>query len=220
MSKQTIIDKTNTIDILFADIWLIVCQLRQGVEISEGHIFYQHICQHIENIRQQLLENKYSKFAIESMLYAICALIDESVMNRLPHDEGYLYWFQSPLQAKYFNTLDAGNKLWDKLQDLLKRPIENQDILICFHRVIALGFIGKYYQNNTPEREKIIVLLNKEYPFHEKSNKLTLKNKPKYRFNQRCFYYFYWVIGLLLIIIIWYLLSNSLNNSFKQWIIQ
>lgn len=53
-------DKNNTIDVIFADTWLMVCQLRQGAEIHDGKTFYKRVCELIDKTRQQLTEHGYS----------------------------------------------------------------------------------------------------------------------------------------------------------------
>lgn len=212
--------KNNMIDRFFADTWLMVCQLRQGAEISDGKAFYRRVCEHIDKTRQQLTENNYSQDSIENMLYAQCALIDESVMNRATRDDGYLQWIQSPLQAKYFNTLEAGDKLWDRLRNLLNEPAPNQDVLICFHRVITLGFVGKYRQTDAPEREHIIELLNNQLPAYALSSSLPLVIKPKSRMNRRRLYWLAWVGGFIVIAALWWGFSVSLDHLLQQWVIQ
>ena len=220
MINKTNSTNNNTIDMIFADTWLMVCQLRQGAEISDGSTFYRRVCEHIDSTRQQLIEKNYSTQSIESMLYAQCALIDESVMNRSTRDDGYLQWIQSPLQAKYFNTLEAGDKLWDKLRDLLNDPSANTDVLICFHRVITLGFVGKYRQTNAPKREEIVKLLNSQLPSYALSSELPLTIKPKHRINRRHLYWFGWIGGFLLLAALWWGFSASLEHLLQQWVIQ
>lgn len=212
--------KNNVIDSFFADTWLMVCQLRQGAEISDGKAFYKRVCEHIDKTRQQLTENNYSQASIENMLYAQCALIDESVMNRTARDDGYAQWLQSPLQAKYFNTLEAGDKLWDRLRNLLNESAPHQDVLICYHRVITLGFVGKYRQIDAPEREHIIELLNNQLPAYALSSSLPLVIKPKSRLNRRRLYWLTWIGGFLVIAALWWGLSSSLEHLLQQWVIQ
>lgn len=212
--------ENNLIDMLFADTWLMVCQLRQGAEITDGKTFYHRVCRHIDKTRQQLTEKGYSQSVIENMLYAQCALIDESVMNRAVRDDGYLQWIQSPLQARYFNTLEAGDKLWDKLRNLLNDPAPNHDVLICFHRVITLGFVGKYRQTNTPEREQIIELLNTRLPAYALSSDLPLVIKPKHRIHRRHIYWLGWIGGGVMIALLWWGFSVSLEHLLQQWVIQ
>ncbi|WP_368940155.1 type VI secretion system protein TssL, short form [Proteus mirabilis] len=213
-------DKNNTIDVIFADTWLMVCQLRQGAEIHDGKTFYKQVCELIDKTRQQLTEHGYSQQAIENMLYGQCALIDESVMNRSSRDDGYMQWLQSPLQAKYFNTLEAGDKLWDRLKNILNEHSPNQDVLVCFHRIITLGFVGKYRQTDAPEREQIIALLNNQLPAYALSSQLPLVIKPKHRINRRHLYWLTWVGGFVVIAALWWGFSASLDNLLQQWVTQ
>nr|VXZ83392.1 Uncharacterized protein conserved in bacteria [Klebsiella pneumoniae] len=43
------------------------------------------------------------------MLYAYCALLDESVLNRASQDDGYRRWRKDPLQAR-FSALSTPGK--------------------------------------------------------------------------------------------------------------
>nr|WP_282560412.1 MULTISPECIES: type VI secretion system protein TssL, short form [Providencia] len=197
-----------------------VCQLHQGISIAHGDSFYRRVCQLIDETRQKLLELGYSEAAIEHMQYAQCALIDESVMNRQQKDEGYNTWLQSPLQARYFNTLEAGDKLWDRLREILNETTPNQDVLLCFHRVLTLGFVGKFRRIDAPERERIVVQLNTQLPDYLISSELPLVVKPKLRFSRRRLYWFGWVAGILVLAAMWWGFSTSLEQLLQQWMIQ
>nr|WP_282563638.1 type VI secretion system protein TssL, short form [Providencia stuartii] len=197
-----------------------VCQLHQGISIAHGDSFYRRVCQLIDETRQKLLELGYSEAAIEHMQYAQCALIDESVMNRQQKDEGYNTWLQSPLQARYFNTLEAGDKLWDRLREILNETTPNQDVLLCFHRVLTLGFVGKFRRIDAPERERIVVQLNTQLPDYLISSELPLVVKPKLRFSRRRLYWFGWGAGILVLAAMWWGFSTSLEQLLQQWMIQ
>lgn len=211
---------SQTIDMIFADTWLMVCQLRQGSPITNGDIFYRHVCQLIDNTRQELLFQGYSESAIENMQYAQCALIDESVMNRPTSDEGNQTWLHSPLQARYFNTLEAGSKLWNRLCNLLAETSPDRDVLLCFQRVLILGFVGKFRHPNDPEREHIVAQLNALLPPSTLSAELPLVVKPKLRFSRRKLYILGWLGGVLFLAALWWGLSASLEHLLQQWMMQ
>lgn len=210
----------QTVDMIFADTWLMVCQLHQGTAISNGEAFYRRVCQLIDETRQRLVEQGYNESAIGHMQYAQCALIDESVMNRATSDDGYQTWIQSPLQARYFNTLEAGDKLWDRLRGLLTETAPNRDVLLCFHRVLTLGFVGKFRQANDPERERIVAQLNTQLPDYALSSELPLVVKPKLRFSRRRLYWLGWVGGVLFLAALWWGFSASLEHLLQQWMTQ
>lgn len=210
----------HTIDMIFAQTWLMVCQLHQGTAITHGESFYRRVCQLIDETRPKLLEHGYPEAAIEHMQYAQCALIDESVMNRQHQDDGYNTWIQSPLQARYFNTLEAGDKLWDRLRSILNETAPNPDVLLCFHRVLTLGFVGKFRQKDAPERERIVAQLNVQLPDYLISSDLPLVVKPKLRFSRRRLYWFGWIGGVLLLAAMWWGFSASLEHLLQQWMTQ
>ncbi|WP_272533554.1 type VI secretion system protein TssL, short form [Providencia sp. PROV212] len=210
----------HTIDMIFAQTWLMVCQLHQGTAITHGDSFYRRVCQLIDETRQKLLEHGYPESAIEHMQYAQCALIDESVMNRQHHDDGYNTWIQSPLQARYFNTLEAGDKLWDRLRSILNETAPNPDVLLCFHRVLTLGFVGKFRQKEAPERERIVAQLNVQLPDYLITSELPLVVKPKLRFSRRRLYWFGWIGGILILAAMWWGFSASLEHLLQQWMTQ
>lgn len=210
----------HTIDMIFAQTWLMVCQLHQGTAITHGDSFYRRVCQLIDETRQKLLEHGYPESAIEHMQYAQCALIDESVMNRQYQDDGYNTWIQSPLQARYFNTLEAGDKLWDRLRSILNETAPNPDVLLCFHRVLTLGFVGKFRQKEAPERERIVAQLNVQLPDYLITSELPLVVKPKLRFSRRRLYWFGWIGGILILAAMWWGFSASLEHLLQQWMTQ
>ncbi|HGN0867561.1 type VI secretion system protein ImpK [Providencia alcalifaciens] len=210
----------HTIDMIFAQTWLMVCQLHQGTAITQGDSFYRRVCQLIDETRQKLLEHGYPESAIEHMQYAQCALIDESVMNRQQQDDGYNTWIQSPLQARYFNTLEAGDKLWDRLRSILNETAPNPDVLLCFHRVLTLGFVGKFRQKEAPERERIVAQLNVQLPDYLITSELPLVVKPKLRFSRRRLYWFGWIGGILVLAAMWWGFSASLEHLLQQWMTQ
>lgn len=210
----------HTIDMIFAQTWLMVCQLHQGTVITQGDSFYRRVCQLIDETRQKLLEHGYPEAAIEHMQYAQCALIDESVMNRLHQDDGYNTWIQSPLQARYFNTLEAGDKLWERLRSILNETSPNPDVLLCFHRVLTLGFVGKFRQKGVPERERIVAQLNVQLPDYLITSELPLVVKPKLRFSRRRLYWFGWIGGILILAAMWWGFSASLEHLLQQWMTQ
>lgn len=211
---------SQIIDKIFSDTWLVVCQLRQGIAITDGSRFYHKACQLIDTTRQHLVEQGYDEVAIENMQYAQCALIDESVMNRLTPDDAYHTWIQSPLQARYFNTLEAGDKLWDRLQAILAQDSPNQDVLLCFDRVLTLGFVGKYRQLQAPDRERIASQLKAQLPPYSLCTLLPLIVKPPRHFYRRYLYWFSWLGGILCLLALWWGLSTALTHSLQQWITQ
>lgn len=147
------------IDDLLQDTWLLVVQLRQGVPVEHGQTLWQHCTKNIERTEQTLKEAGMHQSAIDHIRYAQCALLDETVLGR-PQDDGYSVWHAMPLQAHFFQTLQAGELLYQRMREVLREPAPNMAVLTCFHRVLMLGFRGVYGENDTPERQQLVAELS------------------------------------------------------------
>ncbi|KQN53468.1 MULTISPECIES: type VI secretion system protein TssL, short form [unclassified Erwinia] len=142
------------IDQLMEDTWLTVALLRQGAVIPDGNALYQNCCRQVDNARKALQNAGYDEASIGHITYAQCALLDETVMSRKPKnveagedavpDEGQRAWRTAPLQATYFGSLHAGEAVWDRIADVLRQPAPSDAVLVCYHRILALGFQGLF----------------------------------------------------------------------------
>lgn len=97
---------------------------------------------------------------MEHITYAQCALLDETVLSRGGMDDGQAIWMKDPLQSHFFNTLQAGELLYERMKQVLQEPAPAQAVLTCFHRVLLLGFRGRYQDPAAPERDQLISTLN------------------------------------------------------------
>ncbi len=145
-------------DALLQDTWLQVISLRQGMacEEGEGQVLWQRCVADIEHIQKALIEADVSEQSRQHILYAQCALLDETVKGRSVQDDAYFVWSHSPLQAHFFNTLDAGHQLYERIRSVLREPAPDSAVLVCFHRVLMLGFLGGYRSLTAPEREQLV----------------------------------------------------------------
>lgn len=105
-----------------------------------------------------------SEASAEQMLYAYCALLDESVLNRASQDDGYRRWRKDPLQARFFSTLNAGEELWERIRQLLREPTADAAVLTCFYRTLQLGFVGQYRAEDDERREDVAQALGSRVP--------------------------------------------------------
>lgn len=85
---------------------------------------------------------RYSDQQIQSAKFALAAFIDETVLTAdFPlRDE----WEKYPLQLEYFGEHLAGVKYFDRLDELLKSPEANADVIEIYYLCLLLGYKGKY----------------------------------------------------------------------------
>ncbi|MFC0229137.1 type VI secretion system protein TssL, short form [Serratia aquatilis] len=218
-TQQTFSEKPEqpvNIDLLFADTWLMVCQLRNGTVVTQGRELYRKACALVDQARKQLQEAGVSSASIEHMLYAQCALLDASVMNRQEQDDAYREWLKSPLQTQYFNTLEAGEQLWDKIRGVLNEPTPDIAVLTCFHRVLQLGFNGRYGAQDPARRDEVRDRLAQRVPPFSllQDLPLVLPAGRSRRGRQRV--WLWWLGGIALLGAMWWGLDASLQQYLQQ----
>ena len=148
MKKETDIN----IDALLRDTFLTVVELRQGTTVRHGMELYRHCQRQVELVRERLKDAGFSQESVEHITYAQCALLDETVLSRSGMDDGQAIWMKNPLQSHFFNTLQAGELLYERMKQVLQEPAPAHAVLTCFHRVLLLGFRGRYQDPVSPER--------------------------------------------------------------------
>lgn len=145
---------------LLRDTFLTVVELRQGTTVRHGIELYRHCQRQVELVRERLKDAGFSRENVEHITYAQCALLDETVLSRSGMDDGQAIWMKNPLQSHFFNTLQAGELLYERMKQVLQEPAPAQAVLTCFHRVLLLGFRGRYQDPVAPERDQLISTLN------------------------------------------------------------
>ncbi|WP_350304637.1 type VI secretion system protein TssL, short form [Photorhabdus viridis] len=149
-------NKVISIDDLMLDIEVWVIALKNGDESMHGEALYQKGIELIETAQQQLNEEDVSEDNINQMMYALCALLDETVLRRPVQDNGYEIWLKTPLQARFFNTHYAGEWLFERIRHVLNQPQPSQLVLACFQRILALGFQGEDLAHVAQERQSLL----------------------------------------------------------------
>lgn len=166
------------IDALMANAWLTVTELRFGASLAEGEgeTLWQYCVDDIEQVMARLEQADVSDASRQHILYAWCALLDETAKGRQVEDDACIVWYHRPLQAKYFGTMDAGDALYERMRLVLREPAPDMVVLTCFHRVLKLGFKGGYSLTD-PAREQLVRALTERVPpFATAENQPVLAN--------------------------------------------
>ena len=106
-----------------------------------------------ENLRQKILA-LFEKMEIEgaqrgvppvdlhAAKFALTALLDETMMRS--SWAGTSNWERRMLQEELFNTTNAGEEFFIKLEQLRRSERKETELLEVFHWCLLLGFEGKY----------------------------------------------------------------------------
>lgn len=212
MNKSTL----GLIERIFYPGWLLASQLRCGQEVREGEKLYRRACRLVQDARTALTEAGYSDISRDHMVYALCALLDESVLNRGTPDDGYLAWRRDPLQAHFFSTLNAGEELWERIRHLLKESAPDTAVLTCLYRTLQLGFVGQYRAQDDERREDVVRALGERVPpFTVTQDAPVVVRASRLRSGRRG-YWLFWAVGAMVLAALWFFLSSSLTELVSQ----
>ena len=206
----------SQIERIFYPGWLMVSQLRGGQEVREGGKLYRRACRLVQDARTALTDAGYSEVSRDHMVYALCALLDESVLNRGKTDDGYLTWRRDPLQAHFFGTLNAGEELWERIRNLLKETAPDQAVLLCLYRTLQLGFVGQYRAENDERREDVIRALRERVPPFTLAQDAPIVARASRLRSGRRGYWLSWAGGAVALVALWFFLSASLSGMVAQ----
>lgn len=154
------------IDHLLADLWLIVTGLREGARLAEGEgeVLWLRCVDEISKMITALEQASVSETSLQHILYALCALLDETAKGRGGEDDASIVWYDRPLEVKYFGTMTAGDTLFERIRHVLREAVPDALVLTVFQRVLILGFKGNVAALNDAERERLMQALTERVP--------------------------------------------------------
>lgn len=206
----------SQIEKIFYPGWLMVSQLRGGQEVRDGESLYRRACRLVQDAKSALSDAGYSDISRDHMVYALCALLDESVMNRGASDDGYLTWRRDPLQAHFFGTLNAGEEIWERIRNLLKETAPDAAVLTCLYRTLQLGFVGQYRAQDDERREDIVRALGERVPAFALAQDAPIVARASRLRSGRRGYWLTWVVAAVALAALWFFLSSSLTELVSQ----
>ncbi|KMW72202.1 hypothetical protein TI10_16800 [Photorhabdus luminescens subsp. luminescens] len=152
-------NKEISIDDLMLDIGMLVIALKIGDKSMRGEALYQKGVELIDAARQRLSASGISEENMAHIIYALCALLDETVLRRPERDNGYETWSKTPLQTRFCNSNHAGERLFERIRQVLNQPQPSLLVLAGFQRVLALGFQGGDLEKISQERQSLLDVL-------------------------------------------------------------
>lgn len=136
---------------LFSDLFAYVLLFEQMSQQDEFQPSYEQVRNDIVALlekqdeaarRQNILERDY-----QDARFAVVAWTDERILK---HNTWQYHnkWNASPLQLTYYNTRNAGEEFFERLQDL---QADNKEIRELYYVCLGLGFSGQYFLGKEDE---------------------------------------------------------------------
>lgn len=143
------------VDALLQDSYLLVVEVSRFNAVQESKELWARCLELVETLRDGLKQAGLSQRSMDLISHAQCALLDETVLSKCDKN-GREGWLEEPLQTRLFNSHQAGESLYEQIRDVLREPSPDPSVLMVFHRVLMLGFKGRYHDLAHPEREQLL----------------------------------------------------------------
>ncbi|MBM3789683.1 MAG: DotU family type IV/VI secretion system protein [Acidobacteria bacterium] len=108
----------------------------------------------LEDLDRRARRSGYPEEDAKAARYALCALIDETILNS--HWTFKDQWADRPLQLEYFGDHMAGERFFDLLQRIRQKGSRKVDLQETFCMALILGFQGKYKLRGGEELRRLI----------------------------------------------------------------
>ncbi|MGV3344939.1 DotU/TssL family secretion system protein [Enterobacteriaceae bacterium LUAb1] len=150
------------VDDLLQGTVLFVMDILNNKTLKRDAAFYRRGCRLVDTLKEHVAELKVSDAFTEHILHAQCCLIDEVVLNTAPLSDNQI-WLNTPLQARYLDTIHAGEGVPERLRTLLRQPAPDMRLLIMYQRIFAMGF-GRYSPEFKEARHQLMASLDALVP--------------------------------------------------------
>lgn len=113
----------------------------------------------VRNFADALHCRRYPDDVCKDAEMALCGLLDEIAL-RYFKDETRSAWELHPLQVEHFGIHDAGERVFDLLEQRLREPITHVDLLECYSAVLGMGFVGRYAREDEAKLDALVSALH------------------------------------------------------------
>ena len=76
--------------------------------------------------------------------YAVCATIDDVAQNLPGAGNDGAEWARRSMVVQFFRENIGGDRFWQLVDDMLRTPSDNRDIIELYHACLAAGFEGRF----------------------------------------------------------------------------
>lgn len=150
----------NSVKALFRDTAIEVAALSDGGEVESMSAWQSRCVDLVEKLRREMRLAGIPEEDAQDISYAQCGLLDETALRNLPENlRGE--WEINPLQVRFFNSYNAGEIIYDRIETLLRKNDPNPDLVDTYTIILNLGFQGRYLKRDVEERLRLIDSLSR-----------------------------------------------------------
>jgi type VI secretion system protein ImpK len=121
----------------------LVASVRSGRVRLTMPEFHRQATQAIARFEQAIAAH-YSEEKKQRAKYAVCATTDDVAQNLPGVGTDGAEWARRSMVVQVFHENIGGDRFWQLVDDMLRQPSENGDLIELYHACLAAGFEGRF----------------------------------------------------------------------------
>jgi type VI secretion system protein ImpK len=137
--------RTASLASVFGEVLTAIVRVRFRMQpVKDADLFRTQVRQSLQAPMQQARSIGYTGETVRNAVFAVVALLDESVLNL--QDPVFAHWARQPLQEELFGGHLAGETFFRNVREYLAQPdsAELADVLELYCLCMLLGYRGRY----------------------------------------------------------------------------
>ncbi|PEQ14749.1 type IV secretion protein DotU [Novosphingobium sp. PC22D] len=123
----------------------LAASIRAGRVRAPMQQFHREVTAAIARFERAILASpRHTEEQKQRAKYAVCATIDDIAQNLAYSQTDGGEWARRSMVVQFFRENIGGDRFWQLVDDLLRSPRENYDLIELFHACIAAGFEGRF----------------------------------------------------------------------------
>lgn len=145
---------------LMADGFYLLLLLKRGQLPTDIETFVGEVRHFLDTIERQAMRMGIASEDIYAAKYAYCAAVDEAILVQPSSLRDT--WELQPLQLRLFGEHLAGERFFDRLEELRQQGAARLPSLEVYHYCLLMGFEGKYRLEGTEKLSYLTARLGDE----------------------------------------------------------
>ncbi len=140
--------------------FMLVLNLQSGRNLGAAKVLRQRIQQFLLKIEKAAAAAGYREKSINKALFALVAFLDETIISANWAEKHV--WRENPLQIERYQNFNAGEEFYTHLEEMLRRPAAEAEVLEVYYLCLVLGFRGQYMRTQEEKRRLLISDVHRE----------------------------------------------------------
>lgn len=138
---------------LTSGLFSLVLSLRRATDLGQETVLRERITSYFAGFEREAQDHGYIREDVDLVRFALAAFVDETILDTAWDQRDQ--WRNRPLQLCLFETVHAGQRFFDELNQLRRQGEAKRQVLAVYHQCLNLGFEGQYRVSG---REQLVQL--------------------------------------------------------------